>query len=350
MTAPRFRIAVQPDFLRLRGDPRQSFSTRWLELLEQKGHDAVVVDAFRPDIIAQLRDCDGFLWWFPPLPQWKEPGRRLAQALSHATDLLVFPDWRSAWHFEDKSAQSYLLQAAGIPTPETWMFWRERDALEFCGSASYPFVAKLNTGYYARNVRLLRTRREAERLVRRMFGRGLPAVGALPLSADRTLVPRLVHAARRAFRARMLTPPRAYERGYFLAQEFLPGNMFDTRVYVVGDRAFAVRRMNRPGDFRASGSGLTDADPRAIAEDAVALALHAAKTLKLPTLSCDILRRNGQPVISEISYYAEGWGISASPGHWRQQGAGLRWTVGKLRAEDVILDDVLHRLEARRRG
>lgn len=45
------------------------------------------------------------------------------------------------------------------------------------------------------------------------------------------------------------------EKGYVYFQDFVPDNDFDTRVTVVGDRAFAYTRNVRPGDFRASGSG-----------------------------------------------------------------------------------------------
>ena len=60
--------------------------------------------------------------------------------------------------------------------------------------------------------------------------------------------------------------PRRFElqRDYLLVQEFLPGNGFDTRITVIGNRAFGFRRFNRPDDFRASGSGRIDWNPAAI--------------------------------------------------------------------------------------
>lgn len=42
---------------------------------------------------------------------------------------------------------------------------------------------------------------------------------------------------------------------YVYFQDFIPGNDFDTRVTIIGDRAFGFTRNVRPGDFRASGSG-----------------------------------------------------------------------------------------------
>ena len=42
----------------------------------------------------------------------------------------------------------------------------------------------------------------------------------------------------------------------FVLQEFLPGLDYDYKILVFGDRYYGVRRSVRPGDFRASGSGV----------------------------------------------------------------------------------------------
>jgi hypothetical protein len=45
------------------------------------------------------------------------------------------------------------------------------------------------------------------------------------------------------------------EKGYIYFQNFIPDNDSDIRVVVVGEKAFAIKRMVRENDFRASGSG-----------------------------------------------------------------------------------------------
>src|SRR5690606_32059203 len=130
---------------------------------------------------------------------------------------------------------------------------------------------------------------------------------------------RLTGAARLALRG---TPPVLGERtdlqkGYLLVQEVLDENAVDTRITVIGDRAFGFRRFNRPDDFRASGSGRIDWDQAPIAEDGVRLAFQVARTLGTQSVAVDVLRRGGQPVINEISYYYEGWAIADCPGHWK---------------------------------
>jgi hypothetical protein len=137
-----------------------------------------------------------------------------------------------------------------------------------------------------------------------------------------------------------------FNKGYLLFQEFLPGNDFDIRITVIGNRAFAFRRHNRPNDFRASGSGRIDWDSTQIPEDAILLAFETARILQTQSLAVDVLRRDGKPVIAEISYYYEGWAIAACPGHWKLHGDSqqLVWVDGPMRPEDAIWKDFVTRL------
>ncbi|MEA2464218.1 MAG: hypothetical protein QOJ98_1965, partial [Acidobacteriota bacterium] len=323
-----FRIAIHPDRIGLDHDPQRSFSDRWIELLTAAGHEARVVDALSLDLFEQLRDCDGFMWWFPPTALPRDHARRLTMALSHVTHLAIFPDWQLAWHYDDKIAQSYLLQAANIPAPRTWVFWRKTDALGFCRDARYPLVMKLACGYRSTNVALLRDAGEAKYWIGRMFSDGLV-----------TLRRRTYRDLRRFIGG---DPP---EKNYFLVQEFIADNAFDTRVTVIGDRVFAFRRFNRPGDFRASGSGAIDIDPSQIALTALHLAVRTARALGAHSLCTDILHRNGEAVVGELSFFYEGWAVRQCPGHWLARGDELEWVEGVMAPEDAILKDFLSRLE-----
>jgi glutathione synthase/RimK-type ligase-like ATP-grasp enzyme len=290
-----------------------------------------------------VRDCDGFLWWFPPIPRPRDVGKRVLGALDHANRLVVHPDLRSCWHFDDKVAQAYLLQAAGIPTPKTWVFWRYDLALEFFRTAQYPLVTKLASGVRSENVALLRDRQEAERMARRLFGAGVETLLSRRFAALR----KALRPVRSVIQFRLGYPPLPrpeVHRGYMLVQEFVAGNSYDTRVTVIGDRAFAFRRSNRPDDFRASGSHLKDDDPSKIDLDVIQLAFDASRTLRMPALCFDILRQDGKPVITEISYYFNAPSIRECPGHWRRRDDELEWMAGSTHAEDAVLDDFLARL------
>jgi glutathione synthase/RimK-type ligase-like ATP-grasp enzyme len=267
--------------------------------------------------------------------------KRLLPAIEHGLSIPVFPNWETSWHFEDKITQGYLLEAAGIRSPTTWTFWERDDALEFCRAASYPFVAKLTAGIRSNNVVLVHDRAQAERLISRMFGAGvetfhLPQVGIRQRIGRTKLIRRL--------RGRSTGASRT-QSGYFYAQEYLPGNAFDTRVTVIGNRAFAFRRFNREGDFRASGSGRISWEPSEIDLATLQLAFEVADKLQTQSVAIDGMRRGDTRLVGEISYTYAAWAIERCPGHWARDSLGrLRWVEGPLRAEDAIFEDFVRGL------
>lgn len=343
-----YRIAIQPDELALpRGRGTQSFSKRWVARLREAGHEPVLVDANRPDFFEQVKACDGFMWTILQPTYSRHFGRRVLAALEHTTNIPVFPSWKTVWHFDDKIGQYYLLQAAGFPTPATWVFWHRHEAIDFCRKAKYPLVVKLASGIMSRNVELLHNVGEAEYWINRMFGEGLVLL-------DKPKIETLDGARRRVRDTLRLlvkglppypAPNSEIQRGYALFQEFLPGNDYDTRLVVVGRRAFAYRRLNRPGDFRASGSGHRDWDPSRIDPALVRLGFAIQRTLGSQSLSIDGLCRDGRPVIGEISYVYATWPVAECPGHWELRGdpaeGELQWVEGSVWPEDAILDDFL---------
>lgn len=357
--SPMLTIAIQPDNHLLSSGRRQSFSNRWIELLPALGHEARVVDAYKPNLGEQLAGCDAFMWWFGQTP--RAAGQRVVSAVAHGLGMPTFPARATFWHFEDKIAQSYLLELAGIPMPRTWVFWRRKNALAFCQGAAYPLVLKLSTGVISENVRILQSFAEARTWIDALFGGGLFSLeqpfalqGQPPTRWSRSMRNRLVAASRLVVRGdtRRPKPREELQKNYLLVQEFLPGNESDLRVAIIGHRAFAFTRFNRPGDFRASGSGLRSGDPAGIDRDAIRLAFRVSRRLGTPEIGVDVLRREGEPVIAEISYYYEAWILAEEcPGHWELRGepetGDLEWVDGPLRPEDAVLEDFLERVPAR---
>lgn len=333
-------LAIQPDHQLLTSGQSQSFSTRWVERAALAGIAAKLVDVYDGDLIAQVRGCDAFLWWFAHLPERRNVGKRVVLAIAHGMRIATFPDFRTIWHFDDKVAQKYLLDAAGIAMPRTWVFWTPERARAFCRAATYPMVIKLAGGIVSENVRRVADVAEAEYWIHRMFTAGVTSFDGWPRPARPRRAWTRLETATRVLRGNNPFPTSRrteLQRGYVLFQEFVPGNDFDTRVTVIGDRAFAYRRINRPDDFRASGSGLRDTDSAKIDAAAVSLAFATARALGTQSLAVDVLGTpDGRHVLTEISYYYEGWIVAGCPGHWRSDGS---WHAGPLAPEDAIFDD-----------
>lgn len=339
-------IAIQPDRIHHRNGEEQSFSDRWIELARQRGVTTRIVDARSADFFSTVQDCNGFMWRFGYDPLSLQFAKRILPAVQQGLRIPTFPSHSTVWTFEDKIAQHYVMCAAGIPTPRTWIFWNRQEAMDFCRDASYPLVLKLATGAKSSNVRLLRSYRDALWWLHMIFGSGVDS-----LEYPRQLLPRLLRDRWRSVELFMGNAvPRGNQHGYFYVQEFIDGNDFDTRITIIGRRAYAFRRENRPGDFRASGSGLVDWSPDTIDPRDLRLAFRISFDLEMQSVAIDCIKRDSKTLLLEFSYTYATWALRDCPGHWVLAGSPetgtLEWQEGRLDPEDAIFNDFLQQLEA----
>jgi len=347
------KIAIQPDQVVHPNGKRQSFSSRWAELAQARNIEVVPVDVFAADAMGHISGADAFMWRCPSSAHVRAYAKRFLYALEAGLGIAVFPSLKSSWYFEDKLAQRYFFSAADIPCARTDVFWTREAAEQFCASACYPFVLKLAGGHQSANVRMVRNRREAKFYVEELFGHGVASLGYRPASRSRVLLRRLRAAAQTLGGHNPYVPGADAELhyGYFYAQEFLPGNEFEISVIIVGNRAFAVRRFIQPGDFRTRGSsGRMDWDPEQIGEDVIRLAFHTAQKLGTQTVALDILHRDREPVVMELTANYASWVVRKCPGHWVLHGdpasGPLEWSEGCTRAADAIFEDFLNEMTA----
>lgn len=346
------KIAIQPDEIVHPNGKRQSFSSRWTELAQARDIETIPVNVFSRDAIARIAACGGFMWRYPSSAHNRVYAKRFMYAIEAGLGIPVFPSLKSSWYFEDKLAQRYLFEAARIPNARTEVFWTRETAEQFCERAAYPFVLKLAGGHQSTNVRLVRNRDEAVFYVEELFNHGVVSLGYRPASPPRMLLRRLRAAAETLEGHSPYGPTTEAEvqYGYFYAQEFLPDNEFEISVIVVGNRAFAVRRFSRPGDFRTRGSsGRMDWNPEPIGEPPIRLAYQVARKLGAQTIALDILHRGSQSVVIELTVNYASWVVEQCPGHWLLDGDPmsdpLRWIDGPARAEDAVFEDFLAELQ-----
>lgn len=329
-------------------DSRGTFSDKWIEVCLERNIPFRRLNCLASDVVQQCAGLDAVLWHWPHNDPTSQLVARQIIASLEARGLLVFPDSKTCWHYDDKIGQKYLLEAVGAPLIPTWVFTSPAEARQWIGTAQWPKVFKLRRGAGSSNVQLVRSTAQAEALCERAFGQGFESVESY-FSGLGTRVKKvrnwreMLTKAGRAHRAiaNILTLRRGMqrERGYMYFQEFMTANAFDTRITVIGNRAFGFRRMNRPKDFRASGSGLlcyevADIDPRC-----VQVAFATADRLQTQSLAFDLLfDATGQVVIGEVSYVYLASAVHACQGHWDRSGA---WHAGQVWPQTAILDDLL---------
>ena len=150
----------------------QSFSERWVGYCKKNNIDYKIVNAYDTNIIEQVADCDAFMWHYHH-NNYKDAlfAKQLLFSLQQAGKR-VFPDFNTGWHFDDKVGQKYLLEAIGAPLVPSYVFYTKKEALKWVETTEFPKVFKLRGGSGASNVKLAKTKRDAQRLIKRAFGKG----------------------------------------------------------------------------------------------------------------------------------------------------------------------------------
>ncbi len=324
-----------------------SFSDRWIEYCKQQGIEYKVVNAYDTDIVRQVDDSDVFMWHYHQ-SNYKDVlfARQLLYSLEQSGKR-VFPDWHTGWHFDDKVGQKYLLEAIGAPLVPSYVFYTREEALAWIEQTTFPKVFKLRGGAGAANVRLAHTKAEARSYIKQAFGRGFHPSNKWEHLREQVrkwragIVPfhNVLAGVKMLFLKTMDARMRSTEKGYVYFQDFVENNLFDIRIIVIGDKAFAIKRMVRENDFRASGSGNINYSEKEIPMSCVQASFEVAKTLKLQCVGFDyVFDAGGNPAIVEMCYGFTTAGYDACPGYWTDD---LAWHEGKFNPQAWMVETVM---------
>lgn len=321
------------------------FSARWVSYCTEKGIPFKIVDCHKPDIVEQLSDCDAFMWHFHQGDAHEILFAKQLIFSLHAAGKKVFPDFNTMWHFDDKVGQKYLLEAVGAPIAPSWVFYDKNSAMKWAAATTYPKVFKLRGGAGSENVRLVPSHGEAKRLIRKAFGKGFLNYDSTAWFFDtlkkyisgRTSIIDL----RQRFLKMFFLPDHARvagrQKGYIYFQEFIPGNDHDIRVIIIKDKAFAIKRMVRENDFRASGSGRIIYDRDQISENLIRISFSISKKILAQSIAFDYVHRNGEPVLIEISYGFHPAAYTKCQGYWDEN---LSWHEGEFNPYGWMIDNL----------
>lgn len=326
-----------------------SFSDKWIEYCKENNIPYKIVNAYSNDIINELNDIDIFMWHFH---HNDNKAKIFAKDLIFALEkrgVKVFPNINTCMSFDNKIAQKYLLEAINAPLVNSYVFYDKDEAIEWARKTTYPKVFKLKGGAGSSNVILLNSYNEAEKLINKMFSKGMRynrfnslREGIWKFKKEKNIegVKSLLKGAIRVFIPNKIFLQLPVEKNYFYVQEFIPNNSFDIRVIVIGNKAFAIKRVVRENDFRASGSGKVIYDKNEIPIECIKLSFEINKKINSQCIAFDyIFDEKHNPLIVEISYGFIPSVYIDCPGFWDDK---LNWYEGKFTPEYFMIEDLIN--------
>jgi len=324
-----------------------SFSDRWIEYCELESIPHKIVNCFDSDIIEQLKDCDALMWHYHH-GEFKDIllAKDLLFSLEHA-GVKVFPNFKTAWHFDDKVAQKYLLEALNNSLVPSCVFYDKEQAKVWASSTTYPKVFKLKGGAGSANVKLVHNKKQCLKLINKAFGKGFKQFDGKTYFLDTIKkyksgaksLKQVIKAFGRMLVSTNYSKMAGREKGYVYFQEFMPNNDSDIRVIIIEGKAFGLKRMVRKGDFRASGSGEIIYDANEINERCIQIAFETNQKINSQCVAFDfVFDQDNNPLIVEISY-----GFSVSPydkceGYWT---ADMKFHKGKFNPQYWMVESLI---------
>lgn len=322
-----------------------SWIPRWIELCESLNYSYDVLDLLQVDQISTLKNYDILLW---NIGNYSYEEMLEARSIINAAESMgvkVFPSFNENWHFDDKVAEMFILQAVNAPMPKSTVYFSKKSLNEALkeNKINFPIVAKLRTGSGSHNVKLIKKRTQLERYANRMFGKGFKPAPSIIYKTSSNIrsshdwntfvskfkrIPEFFRTWNNAQRF-----PR--EKGYVYLQEFIPNDNYDIKVVVIGDKCTGFYRPVRSHDFRASGGGAFVDDASIFTEQIVKSAFATADALGMRCVGFDYVvdKRTGEGKIIEMSY-GVGHNVNGSGGYYDRN---YQWIPNAIRIEDEIL-------------
>jgi hypothetical protein len=327
---------------------KNSFSDNWIAYCEEHSIAYKLVNCFSGNIIHEVGCCTALMWhWHHNDHKSTLFARQLTISLERK-GINVFPNSNTSWHFDDKLGQKYLFDALDVESIQTYVFYEFQEALNWLKETSFPKVFKLRVGAGSEQVMLIKDIAQGRSVIKRAFSVGFPKKNRKNLLRERIWSFRrdksftsFINISRGL--ARMIFPTKPekdfpFEKNYAYFQDFIPNNDHDIRVIVIGKRAFAIKRMVRKGDFRASGSGEIIHSSSQIPIECVRMAFKLSKKFLAQCVAFDFLHSNSKPLVVEISYSFTLSVYKDCPGYWDHK---LNWISGKFKPEHFMIQDII---------
>jgi len=325
------------------------FSDRWIEYCLENNIFYKRIDCYSNDIMTIMQEFDILLWsWNLGRYESLYFAKELIYALEKMGKI-VFPSFNTSFLYDNKIGQKYLLEAINAPYIQTYVFYNQGVALKWANETTYPKVFKLSGGAGSINVKLCLNKQEAFKLINKSFGKGFSQSDRLSWFQDKlgkfkeemnfVSLKNLLKSCIRLFipteKEKMLNK----DKGYIYFQEFIPNNDYDIRVIVIDKKAFALKRICRENDFRASGSGKIEYSKHSINLDCIQVSFEVTKSINAQCMAFDfVFDENNKPLIVEMSYHFAPYAYDECDGYWTEK---LDWVDGHVNPQYMIIESII---------
>ncbi len=309
-----------------------SWSIPWEEYCQRNNISYQVVNPYLNNVIKKLLEFDIILWHYSNYSFKDMLMARNVLLTLEDRGKKVFPAFKDAWHFDDKLAETYLLESVDAPIPKSYYYY-DLESVKTAiaqNSFSFPVVAKLRNGSGSHNVKLVKSPAELLSYSGKMFSTGLNSAPSLLYKASSNIVSAkniktFINRAKRIPEfLRSLANAKKFnrERGYVYLQEFIPNNGYDLKIVVVGDKLSYIGRNIRKGEFRASGGGDLFYDKDKVTKDVIDSAFKTSDDLGFQCMGYDYVvnAETGKGMIIEISYGFSHHALLAAKGYFDRDG------------------------------
>lgn len=343
------KVAIQKNTYKVAHSTSWNFP--WEDYCKDNNIEYEFIDLKTCDAINELKRFNVLLWHFG---QYNHADMLEARSVLYSAKrmgLKVFPDFNESWHFDDKVAEMYILQALGAPIPKSHVYY-DKETIKndlVSGVIKFPIVAKLRTGSGSHNVKLLKSKHALMSYASKMFSTGYNPAPSLLYKTSSNI--RSSHN-KQQFISKLKRVPEflrtlsgakrfPHEKDYVYLQQFIPNDGYDMKVVVVGDKCAFLVRPVRSHDFRASGGGEVFFDPKYFNKQVIESAFNISDALGTQCMGYDyvINKETGEGVIVEMSYGFSHQAIMASKGFYDRN---LKWHDEPLNAPYEVIHNIIN--------
>jgi glutathione synthase/RimK-type ligase-like ATP-grasp enzyme len=280
------------------------------------------------DWMEKAKDYDLIIFRPDNSPSKLQEAKSKIYIIEHYLKIKCFPKYDEIWSYEDKVRANYLYRILDIPHVKTYITHNKTEALKIIKQFNYPMVSKISCGSVSRGVSLLKSKKQAEKLVRKVFSTG------------------------------KLTYWSEYkQKNYIYLQEFIHDAIYDLRIIVVGNRISGYYRLSQDQDFRASGSGIWQCDVSELPEEAMKIAIRLKEAINSTILAVDMIKSEESDqflviehsIFYDVDYYEE-LVVNGVAGHYHyyKKDGDLKFVFkpGKFWIQELIAKELITQYQA----